>query len=175
MIIADALSRAPTSESTGDDRLLQEEADACIQTTLQCLPATERRLEEIRKQQQQDEVCQLLAEYCKTGWPDRSRLSGVTKKFYPVATELSVEKRLLPRGNRLVIPTSLRPEVLSQLHVGHQGIKKCRERPNKQFGGQGCQNSCKSWCKIALCVTNIEYKGRSHCCQHLCLNCLGRK
>ena len=128
LIIADALSRAPTSESTGDDRLLQEEADAYIQTTLQCLPATERRLEEIRKQQQQDEVCQQLAEYCKTGWPDRSRLSGVTKKFYPVATELSVEKGLLLRGNRLVIPTSLRPEVLSQLHVGHQGIKKCRER-----------------------------------------------
>ena len=52
----------------------------------------------------------------------------MTKKFYPVTTELSVEKGLLLRGNRLVIPTSLRPEVLSQLHVGHQGIMKCRER-----------------------------------------------
>ena len=31
---------------------------------------------------------------------------------------------LLMRGSRVVIPTSLRAEVLAQLHAGHQGIKK---------------------------------------------------
>ena len=88
----------------------------------------EGRLEEIRKSQQQDEVCQKVVEYCKIGWPDRSRLSGVIKKFYPVSSELCVEKGLVLHGNRLVIPAALRPQVLKQLHEGHQGIKKCRER-----------------------------------------------
>ena len=41
LVVADALSRAPSSQSIGDDHLLQEEADAYIQTTLQSLPATE--------------------------------------------------------------------------------------------------------------------------------------
>ena len=32
------------------------------------------------------------------------------------------------KGNRLVIPVSMRLDVLDKLHEGHQGITKCRER-----------------------------------------------
>ncbi len=128
LISADALSRAPTSEPNPVDQQLQDESDAYIQAALQCLPATEKRLAEIQKSQEQDEVCQQIASYCKEGWPERSRLFGDIKKFYPVAAEMSVENGLLLRGNRLVIPTALREDILQRLHVGHQGIKKCRER-----------------------------------------------
>ena len=121
LAVADALSRAPSSDSTADDHLLQEGADAYIQTTLQSLPATEGRLEE---SQQQDEVCQKVVEYCKIGWPDRSRWSGVIKKFYPVSS-------------------ALRPQVLKQLHEGHQGIKKCRERAKQAVWWPGLSKQIK--------------------------------
>ena len=32
------------------------------------------------------------------------------------------------RGGRIIIPTSLRTEMLSKIHTGYQGITKCRER-----------------------------------------------
>lgn len=35
LVVADALSRAPSLESTADDHLLQDKTDAYIQTTLQ--------------------------------------------------------------------------------------------------------------------------------------------
>ena len=119
-VVADALSKAPSSESTADDQLLQEEADTYIQTTSLQQKDDWRRLES----QQQDEVCQKVVEYCKTGWPGRSRLSGVIKQFYPVSSELCVEKGLLLRGNRLVIPAALCPRVLKQLHEGHPKDQK---------------------------------------------------
>ena len=50
------------------------------------------------------------------------------KAIFPVKDELSVTNGLLLRGNRFVIPQSLRSEMLQKLHAGHQGISKCRQR-----------------------------------------------
>ena len=54
-----------------------------------------------------------------------------------MAGELAVDGGLLMRGNRLVIPSALQAEVLTQLHVGHQGIQKCRERAKQSVWWPG--------------------------------------
>ena len=74
LTIADALSRAPSSTATSDDQSLQREVDAYVQTAMASLPATEGRLEEIKYEQEKDEVCQLLKKYCKIGWPCSNRV-----------------------------------------------------------------------------------------------------
>ena len=106
---------------TKDDNLLQDETDAYIQLMIQTLPATENRLEEI-KRRQEDEVCKQIVKYCQKGWPSIKSIPQALKKFYPVAAELSVQNGLLLRGSRLVIPVSMQREILKKLHVGHQGI-----------------------------------------------------
>ena len=42
--------------------------------------------------------------------------------------ELSLYDDLLLYGDRVVIPTTLRQEILHKLHEGHQGIVKCHLR-----------------------------------------------
>ena len=42
--------------------------------------------------------------------------------------ELTIVDGLLLKGTRLVIPSSLQRQTLNQIHEGHQGINKCRER-----------------------------------------------
>ena len=91
---------------------------------IQNLPATDKRLTEIRSQQDQDP----LKKYCQDGWPDRSSLTGPCKPYLPVANELCVANGLLLRGGRLVIPPNLRSDILNKIHTGHQGITKCRRR-----------------------------------------------
>ena len=61
LIIADALSRSPSQDSTDPDSdLLHQEADAFVQMVMQSLPATENRIKQIRECQQQDETCKLV-------------------------------------------------------------------------------------------------------------------
>ena len=86
------------------------------------LPATEKRLKEIRMKQEQYEVCSQIKKYCDNGWPDKKSIPIAVKSYFPVSAELSVVGGLLMRGGRIVIPSDLRLNILDGLHSGHQGI-----------------------------------------------------
>ena len=126
-----------------------------VNTVVQSLPATERQLERIRQHQDEDEVCQQVAAYCQSGWPSRQMIVGAVRHYYPVAAELSVEKGLLMRGSRIVIPAALRLEMLDRIHTGHQGITKCRERARQSIWWPGLSKQleemvkcCTECCKV---------------------------
>ena len=57
--MADTLSRAPAPGGSKDG-ILSEEVEAYMDAVFECLPATERRLEEIHKHQEDDEVLQQI-------------------------------------------------------------------------------------------------------------------
>ncbi|XP_033725165.1 uncharacterized protein K02A2.6-like [Pecten maximus] len=94
------------------------------------IPATEVRLNEIRMKLQEDSICRIIMNYCQDGWPgyEHPTITVSTRPYWLLREELSVCHGLLMRGSRLVIPSSMRAEILQKLHEGHQGIVKCRER-----------------------------------------------
>ena len=92
------------------------------------LPATEKRLQEIREHQERDEILSQVKGYCSQGWPDKSTIDRAYLPYTQVQEELSVENGLLLKGSRLVIPKPLQTDILQKLHSGHQGVVKCRER-----------------------------------------------
>lgn len=59
------------------------------------------------------------------GWPDVVD-SQELKPFAEMSHELSVECGCLLRGNRVVVPASLRKQVVSLLHDGHPGVVKMK-------------------------------------------------
>ena len=123
---ADAFSRFPVSMPS--NREFQSEASAYVDILVQHLPASDKRLQEIQVAQENDSVCCQLKSYCLTGWPRLSDIVGSLKPFVPVKDELSVSKGLLHRGNQLVIPQSMRSEILTKIYSGHQEIIKCWQR-----------------------------------------------
>ena len=154
MVVADALSRAPTSDPTSTDQLLKEEAAAYVRVVLSSLPATENRTAEIRECQAQDSVCREVMLYCQTEWPESKSISEAVRPFYHVASELSVEDGLLLRGRRMIIPATLQKEILQRIHTGHLGITKCREHARQSVWWPGLSTqlsqlikSCKECCK----------------------------
>ena len=122
------MSRAPAPGGSKDEGVLSEEVEAYVNVVFECLPATEGRLEEIRKHQEEDQVLQQIVKYCQSGWPEQYDMPESLKPYFSVAAELTVKKGLRMRGSLVVIPASLHASILSKLHDGHQGVTKCQER-----------------------------------------------
>lgn len=137
LVIADMLSRAPTSTPSNSDHLFYQETNVFVDTVIQSLPASDAQLERIKQEQEQDDVCKQIRVYCRDGWPAKHELTGAIRPYYPVLTEITVANGLLLRGSRLIIPASMRLEILDKIHTGHQGITKCRERARQSIWWPG--------------------------------------
>ena len=120
--IADTLSRAPQATSHPNDTELQEEISCYVAEVMTTLPASDRKLEEIRIHQDEDEICRQIKVFCHEGWPAKHQLSGPLGIYWQHQGSILVEEGLLLYSTRLVIPSSLRLSTLDKLHQGHQGI-----------------------------------------------------
>ena len=89
------------------------------------LPATEKRLLQIQKAQEEDPICQQVKLFCQNGQPDSEKFQKQLKPYAAVKFELNVVCGLLLKGNRIVIPSKLHSEMIEKLHAGHQGLPKC--------------------------------------------------
>lgn len=114
-------------KKTTGDKNLETEINLYAHQVTSNLPATEMRLQQIKDHQDRDEVLKQVKQYCISGWPDKKSIGGPCYPYYQYAGDLTVENNLLLKGTRLVIPKSLQRDILDRLHMGHQGITKCRE------------------------------------------------
>ena len=129
LVTADALSRAPRERPlTAAESQFLDEVTAQAELVVSSIPATERRLAEVRDSQQQDEVCRQVAQYCLEGWPSHPSLPSVLRPYWQVQGELTIQNGLLLKGTRLAIPAEMRLTMLEKLHEGYQGVVKCRSR-----------------------------------------------
>ena len=113
--------------SERDEELLKE-VETYIDAVTALVPATDKRLREIRAGLLSDATCSKVIDYCTKGW--LRIISADLVSFKWVAADLSYARGLLLKGDRLVILKMLRYDVVKNIHEGHQGISKCHERAN---------------------------------------------
>ena len=122
--IGDLLSRQPLPDT-------QETAELDIQvhTFIQSLFITDRRLESVRTATLQDPQMQILKKTILEGWPEiRSECSPPILDFWNNRDELSAADALIFRGQTLLIPKSLRQQMIETVHTGHLGTQKSLQR-----------------------------------------------
>ena len=102
--------------------------NAYVISVIDALPASNPRLKEIQQAQDEDEVCKEVKKYCMDQWPEKDHVTPAVKPYWSVQGELTIADGLLLKGTRLVIPSRVQRQTLNQIHEGHQGIGKCRER-----------------------------------------------
>ena len=156
LITADALYiyRGPITSFPESEEELHKSVDMYVWAIVITLPATDKRIKWLQRNQTEDEVCQHLITICTEGWPNKNRILGILKPYYQVASELSVVDGLLLRGFQIEIPSSLHLEVLDQIYAGHQGIQKCRQRASQSVWWPGLLKqleelvkNCRECCK----------------------------
>ncbi|GBM68494.1 Uncharacterized protein K02A2.6 [Araneus ventricosus] len=135
LVIADALSRSPIEG--GKDEELSEEITAYIQMVIATLPATDRRLSEIWQAHQEDEVCIQLINFVQKSWPEKNALPTHLSRYWEYRHSINIQDGLLMMNARLIIPESMRTEILKAIHEDHFGVTKCRARAKESIWWPG--------------------------------------
>jgi len=108
-------------------------------------------IELIRKMSSNDSTIQELMRATQNGWKLRDIKKGL-KEYSAFRHEFNQQNDLLFRGNRLVIPSNARSEILKYLHEGHPGITAMK----------GLARQCVWWLKIDKDI-ELEVKRCTKC------------
>jgi hypothetical protein len=80
---ADTLSRAPLPTSEIETlTILQGEAEDLMEMTVNCLPASKKRLDEYSRAQASDPICSAIIWYCQSEWPDEKKITAEMKPYW---------------------------------------------------------------------------------------------
>ncbi|CAC5416292.1 unnamed protein product [Mytilus coruscus] len=87
------------------------------------LPMTESRVKDINLHTQDDESLQVLQTTVLHGWPiKREDTPSLAKPYFDFRDEITVEDGILFRGERGIIPRTLRIDMMQRVHSSHIGI-----------------------------------------------------
>ena len=126
---ADALSRAPWSKATKEDEIVEQEITTHVDTVVSNIPASEPRMVEMQNETSADTTLQDLRHMINQGWPSTIReCPKHIQPFWHCQQDLTVAKGLILKGSQIVIPASMRRDMLDGLHEGHLGMDKCKRR-----------------------------------------------
>ena len=145
MFMADTLSRAflphqITVEDNGEEVMMIHDARSPTEKETeqidmrQYLPVKEETLNKIQTQSQADEELRVLTNLIKCGWPEtRSKVTPEARAYFSFREELTLQNGVVFKGERLVIPSSMREELKMKLHASHLGIQACLRRAREAF------------------------------------------
>ncbi|UYV75192.1 K02A2.6-like, partial [Cordylochernes scorpioides] len=116
-------------------------------------------LAKIFEAQQEDTTLKAVVNYLEQGWPDKKKMSQALLPYWHVKDELGVQNGLLMRSCRLVIPASMKLEILDKLHAGHFGITKTRLRARETVWWPGISEEiAETVRKCSVCIQEAVSK-----------------
>ena len=152
MVIADLLSRKPLDDTTSDT---DEDVRYHAISVLCSMPASTPKIIQIREESANDMIISQTMAYVIKGWPSVNEVPPALREMYAVRNSLTVIENILMYGDRMVIPSSMRDEMLMKLHAGHLGITKTTMRAKQSMWWPGISP------QIEAMITNCQ-----HCQMH---------
>ena len=84
-------------------------------------------ISQIQQASAQDDHLQCLKSFIIAGWPSTiDELQTDLKPYWSYRDELAVTDGIMLKGRHIIIPTSLKQQVLDKLHANHMGIEKTK-------------------------------------------------
>ncbi|UYV69248.1 K02A2.6-like [Cordylochernes scorpioides] len=157
LLDADALSRQPLLTTEGGEN--ERQTSAHINAVLSSITDKDEMLTKIFEAQQEDTTLKAVVNYLEQGWPDKKKMSPALLSYWHVKDELGVQNGLLMRSCRLVIPASMKLEILDKLHAGHFGIIKTRLRARETVWWPGISEEiAETDRKCSVCIQEAVSK-----------------
>ena len=126
--VADALSRAYLPE-TCDDMMKEVNYFNVYACEVRGTAAfSERRQKELEEASKNDPELEKLRRIVRSGWPQhRNALDPEIRKYFDARDEIAVLDGIVFKGDRVVIPTSMRSDMLKIIHEGHLGMVRSKQ------------------------------------------------
>jgi transposase InsO family protein len=134
LVVPDTLSRSPIPLSPNalpdySDRVVAEIVEEHVSAVSSLWPASDRQLQRIRDETSKDPQLAPLLQILQSQWPKtKAALDVRVQGFWDNRHLFSQVDGLILRGNQIVIPKTMRPEMLQRAHEGHFGIARTRAR-----------------------------------------------
>ena len=111
----------------------------------------------VKEEADKDPGYGMLKAYVHKGWPSaRKECPEELWEYWNFRCELTLNDGLVTKGDRLVVPQSLRQDVLRKIHAGHQGETKCILLARESVFWPGITNDIKSM--IQRCSTCAQHQ-----------------
>ena len=119
LVASDALSQSPINDPSGsstEDVNLHQVHVHLIESNL---PVSPGKRSELQTSTRDDATLQSAIGYTLRGWPRYEQdVPDDMKELFNVRSQLSVSDGLLMYADRIVVPTSVRSEMLDRIHQG---------------------------------------------------------
>ena len=146
---ADGLSRLPGSHVEAEDE------EILVAAVDQLLPAVS--CDDIGAAGEADSEIQALIDQLPRRWPHRIReVSDTLKPFFRCRNELSTENGLVFRGDRIIVPSSLRAHVTASAHSSHPGIVRTKQRLRAIFWWPGMDRQVEEAIKNCPTCSDVD-------------------
>ena len=123
-VLSDTLSRLPNQ---ANNHAIDLDDIGINQVELDLLNFSNEIQKQIQEETNKDEVLRALGQVIYSGWSDAiQELPTDLREFWAYRDELAVESGIIFKGRQVLMPKKLRPDLITQLHSGHQGIEKTR-------------------------------------------------
>ena len=158
MQLADTLSRAylPLTDATPFEMEVQSV------NMVQDLPLAAARLDDVQAHTAKDDTLQVLTRVILEGSPeDKTAIPAAAMPYFSVRDELSVQNGIILRGERALIPKSLRHDMLRRIHMPHMGVEGCIRRARECVYWPAMSSEVKDFilkCDICRSVDNKQQK-----------------
>ena len=111
---------------------------------------------------------QTLKKTIVDGWSEtRPECDSAILEYWNHRDELSVEQGLIFRGQKIVVPKSMRQEMLHQVHTGHLGVTKTFERAKDNIFWPGMSKQITEHVlQCSVCLTHRDSNAKEPLIPH---------
>lgn len=129
LFIADTLSRSCADTVEPKIKQLHDNIICHVKLQRDCLPISNVQLKRIQIATASDEILKMVITYVKQGWPKNIKdVNKDLRNYWTFRDELGVLDGIVLKSNLIVIPESLRTEMMQNIHQGHAGLNTCKMR-----------------------------------------------
>ena len=101
-----------------------------IEVNVLCtLPISNSKLLQLQTETQSDPVLQQLKTMVEKGWPiNKCEVPQQCSPFWSFHDQISFNNGIFFKGEKVIIPRTMQPEMLKLMHSSHLGMEKCKRR-----------------------------------------------